>query len=277
MTWIPRTLAVAAAMCACAVPSVGLATTYAQVMSVDQLIERSERVVKGTVTATQGRWTDKGYIETLVTVEVDEVYVGQAGDTVTVVAPGGTVEGKTLSIDGAPTFEVGARVLVFADGKKIVGFGQGAFGVDGDNVATRSLGNEVAHQHLRLELAKAFGQPDRAQECINQHIHASTDDGWKLRGATGTRLGREDVSMWRVNLIEGLEYRFNACADGTFGAAHLLVADADGAQLARAEPGAETSLTFKPASSGIYFVGVYAEALTEGVWRGAASMSIHYR
>jgi|GEM_PF-2606581 len=272
----PRLVA-AFALAASVAPAVAVATTYAEVMGVEQLIERSDKVVRGTVTATEGRWTTGGYIETLVTVKVDDVYIGQAGETVTVVAPGGTVEGKTLDITGAPTFKEGDQVVVFANGKRIVGFGQGAFSVDTNGIATRGLGNQVPHHPLKLDLSKAFGQPDQAKACISQHIDRTQDEGWKLRGATGTRLGREDVSMWRVNMLAGMEYRFDACADGLFDNARLILTDASGAELQAAAPGAESSLTFVPAETGVYFVGLYADDLPEGVWRGAASVSIHYR
>jgi hypothetical protein len=272
-----RLLATTIAIAAAAAPGHARATTYAKVMDVDQLIEHAERVVRGTVASTEGRWTSGGYIETVVTVQVDEVYVGQAGETVTVIAPGGTVEGKTLDITGAPRFTVGERVLVFADGRKIVGFGQGAFQVDADNVARRGPQNAVPHHPLELDLNRAFGQPDRAQDCIEQHMDASHSGGWKLRGATGTRLGREDVSMWRLSLVADMEYRLDACGDGTFGNSHLVITDEQGVEITRAEAGEESSLTFIPAESGVYFVGLYADDLPDGVWRGAASVSIHYR
>jgi hypothetical protein len=276
MSRSPATLAIALTL-ASATPVVALATTYAKVMDVGQMIERSEKVVRGSVVSTEGRWTTSGYIETLVTIDVDEVYVGQAGDQVTVVAPGGTVEGKTLDITGAPKFRKGDRVLVFANGRRIVGFGQGAFSVDENNLARRELDNALPHHSVELDLARAFGQPKQAKDCIEQHIDTSHQSGWKLRGATGTRLGRDDMSMWRVNLLADMEYRLDACADGTFDRAHLVVTDESGAQVARAEPGSETSVSFVPADSGVYFVGLYTDTLPDGVWRGAASVSIHYR
>ena len=88
-----------------------------------------------------------------------------------------------------------------------------------------------------------------------------------LRGATGTRLGREDVAMWRVNLLANMEYRLDACADGLYDGAQLVLTDEDGATLSHADPGSETSLTFTPAETGVYYVGLYAEDLPEGVAR----------
>lgn len=277
MSITPRFLGVALALSAAVAPTVADATTYAQHMSVDALLDRSDKVVRGTVAATEARYTDQGFIETLVTVRVDDVVAGTAGDTITVVAPGGTVEGKTLTITGAAEFRVGDAVVVFADGKKIVGFGQGAFAVGADNVARRSMGNAVPDHPIELDMGRAFGQPDRAQTCIDQHIDQTQAEGWQLRGATGTRLGRDDVAMWRVNLLGGMEYRLEACADGLYDGARLMIADADGQAISWADAGQEASLTFQPVDSGVYFVGLYAEDLPEGVWRGAATMSIHYR
>jgi hypothetical protein len=277
MSSFPRSAFVSLALASAIAPSLAIATTYAETLGVEQLIERSAQVVRGTVTKAEGQWTTGGYIETIVTIDVDEVYVGQAGDQVTVVAPGGTVEGQTMSVNGAPSFHVGDRVMVFADGRRIIGMGQGAFSISEDNVARRALGNELAHQPLVLDLERAFGKPEAARSCIDQSIDRKQADGWKLRGATGTRLGREDVAMWRVNLLADMEYKLDACADGLYDGARLILTDNEGHTLSSAEPGSETSLTFKPAETGVYFVGLYAEDLPEGVWRGAASVAIHYR
>jgi hypothetical protein len=272
----PHRLA-ALALAAALTPAAAVATTYAEVLGVEGLIERSETVVRGTVTRTQSRWTTIGYIETLVTIDVDDVYVGQAGNLVTVVAPGGTIEGQTMSIDGAPTFKVGEDVVVFADGRRIVGFGQGAFAVDETNTARRSLGNELPHKRTSLDLGRAFGKPDVAHNCIEQHIDETHRDGWMLRGATGTRIGRDDMAMWRVNLLANMEYRLDACADGLYDGARLVLTDSDGNTLSAATAGDESMLTFTPAETDVYYVGLYAEDLPEGVWRGAAAISIHYR
>ena len=267
----------ALALVAALTPAAAVATTYAEVLGVDRLIERSENVVRGTVIRTQGRRTTGGYIETLVTIDVDDVYVGQAGDLVTVVAPGGTFEGQTMSIDGAPSFTVGDDVVVFADGRRIVGFGQGAFAVDEANTARRTLGNELPHKRTSLELGRAFGKPDVASACIEQHIDETHRDGWMLRGATGTRLGREDMAMWRVHLLANMEYRLDACADGLYTGARMVLTDDDGSTLSESAASNESMLTFTPAETGVYYVGLYAEGLPEGVWRGAAALSIHYR
>ncbi|HCH65693.1 MAG: hypothetical protein CL927_01525 [Deltaproteobacteria bacterium] len=272
-----RSILAALALAAAVAPAAAIATTYAKVLGVEGLIQHSDRVVRGEVVRTESRWTPRGYIETLVTIDVDDVYAGQAGNEVTVVAPGGTIEGQTMAIDGAPTFTVGEDVVVFANGKKIVGFGQGAFAVDDNQVARRSLGNELPHKHTALELDRAFGQPDVASACIDQHIDTTQREGWMLRGATGTRLGRDDVAMWRVNLLANMEYRLDACADGLYEGAQLVLTDEEGSTLSHASGDSETSLRFTPAETGVYYVGLYAEDLPEGVWRGAASISIHYR
>jgi len=258
-------------------PAAAFGTTYAKHLNVDDMMAASESVVRGEVIATEGRWTDGGLIETVVTVEVDDVYAGNTGDTIQVVAPGGTVDGVTLGIQGTAEFEVGDDVVVFADGRQIVGFGQGAFLVDGDQQATRSMGNAVPDFPVSLDLDRAFGQPAQAETCLETRVDATYSDGWQLRGATDTRVGREDVALWRVNLLGGMEYRLDACADGLLSDARLILTDESGTPLAWAEPGLQPSVTFEPEATGIYFVGLYAEDLPEGVWRGAAAISILYR
>jgi len=276
MSNTPIRLAIAG-LVATLIPAAAFGTTYAKHLNVDDMMEQSESVVRGEVVATEGRWTTGGLIETVVTVEVDDVYAGRVGNTIQVVAPGGTVEGVTLGIQGTAEFQLGDDVVVFADGQRIVGFGQGAFLVDGADQATRSMGNAVPDFPVSLDLERAFGQPAEAETCLATRVDATYSEGWQLRGATDTRVGREDVALWRVNLLGGMEYKLDACADGLFTEARLILTDEKGTALAWAEPGLEPSLTFEPPGTGIYFVGLYAEDLPEGMWRGAAAISIHYR
>ena len=266
-----------AALVAALAPAAALGTTYTEHLNVDDMMARSESVVRGEVIAAQGRWTANGLIETVVTVDVDDVYAGDVGDTIQVVAPGGTVGGVTLGIQGTAEFEVGDDVLVFADGRRIVGFGQGAFRVDEQQQATRSMGNAVPDFPVSLDMDRAFGHPEEAESCLETRVDQTYSDGWHLRGATDTRVGREDVALWRVNLIGGMEYRLDACADGLLSDARLILTDENGKSLAWAEPGMQPSLTFAPDATDIYYVGLYAEDLPAGVWRGAAAISILYR
>ncbi len=271
-----RTVAVAA-LAAWLAPAPVFATSYAETFDSDGLMRRSETIVRGTVTSVQGRWTPSKLIETVVTLQVDDVYAGEAGDTITFVSPGGVVEGTRLDIEGAAKFEPGQVVVVFLDGQKIVGFGQGAFGVEPNGVARRNLGNILATSPMVFDTKVAFGHPEEAETCLQQHLDPTYAEGWQLRGATGTRVGREDVAMWRLSLVGGMEYRLDVCADDLMSDARLVLTDSEGNKLVTGEKGRETSMTFAPAESGIYFVGLYTDDLPDGVWRGAAAVSIYFR
>lgn len=265
----------AAALALAAGPA--LATSYAKLLTGDELVERAGTVVRGEVVSLEGRQTPQGLIETVVTIEVDEVYVGRAADTIEVVAPGGTAEGVRLDIEGAPRFEVGDDVVVFADGRRIVGFGQGAFVVrDGDR-ATRDLGNRLPQQPLELDLTRAFGQADAAASCLDTQLDAAHSDGWQLRMATGTRLGRTDLSTWKVNLLGGVEYKLEACTDALVKGARLVVTDEDGEPVAWTDSHRAPSLSYFPADSGVYYVGLMADGLDKDSIRGAAGLAVHFR
>ena len=77
------------------------------------LVEWSEAVVWGTVQSTYSERNDRGAIQTVSIVTVDEVLKGVvASKSVRIVEPGGVLDGMAMTLTGTPQYEPGARVLV---------------------------------------------------------------------------------------------------------------------------------------------------------------------
>lgn len=99
-----------------------------------QLIGEAEQIFVGTVTAAQSSRPPASLIVTDVTFAVDRVLKGDVLDPFVLRHAGGTVDGVTLSVRGAPEFVLGRRYLVFARGNgrsgiPLVGGEQGLFRV----------------------------------------------------------------------------------------------------------------------------------------------------
>lgn len=94
------------------------ATTVAP-LSVEQVTDASDLIVRGTV---EESWVDpdgNGRLYTRVLVQVTEVLKGGAdvGDYVTVESPGGTLDGQSLGVPGAPRYSLGEDTLLFLTDK----------------------------------------------------------------------------------------------------------------------------------------------------------------
>lgn len=125
---------------AVAVPA---AASIARALSLDELSARAELVVLGRVTGQQARWTrDHRRLVTRVTVAVEERWKGDAPAEITVLRPGGELDGLGQEVLGEPRFETGERVVLFlverGDFYRAVGMAQGAFRVEG-GTATQDL------------------------------------------------------------------------------------------------------------------------------------------
>lgn len=102
--------------------------------SLAQLLGEAEQIVVGTVTATQAQRLPTGLTVTDVTIAVERVLKGDAPDPFVLRHAGGTVDGVTLTVRGAPEFRVGRRYVVFVTGNgtsavPVVGGEQGLFQV----------------------------------------------------------------------------------------------------------------------------------------------------
>jgi len=93
-----------------------LSAGQAKTLKTDELTSRSEVIVAGKVNALKSEWTaDKSRIQTRVTIAVDETMKGSVeGGTLTVVIPGGEVDGVGEWYSHTVGFKTDEEVVVFA-------------------------------------------------------------------------------------------------------------------------------------------------------------------
>jgi len=112
-----------------------LPATMTERLSLEQMVERSERIVAGRCVRAWPAWdANRTAIWTHYEVQVSDPLKGGAASTITVSEPGGTVDGVTMLIEGMPQYQVGDEVVVFLYRTPIGfwrtrGLGQGKFRV----------------------------------------------------------------------------------------------------------------------------------------------------
>ena len=96
--------------------STAQATTIAP-LSLEQMVDGSDLIVRGTVTDV---WTssDMMGLSTHVMVQVEKTLKGTSATEVEVFVPGGEIDGTISFVDGAPRYGVGERVLLLLDARK---------------------------------------------------------------------------------------------------------------------------------------------------------------
>ncbi|HUW95946.1 MAG TPA: matrixin family metalloprotease, partial [Anaerolineae bacterium] len=115
-----------------ALPGTALATV--EELSLEELVNRATRIVRGTVIDTSAQWNaDHSRIYTYVTLRPIEYVKGTArvGDVVFAV-PGGTVGELTLLVSDVPVFREGEETVVFLRDEyfQVVGWRQGKYTVE---------------------------------------------------------------------------------------------------------------------------------------------------
>jgi hypothetical protein len=95
---------------------VRLFATSVEPPSFDDLVERAETIFEGRVIHVESKWTGDladPIIETFYTFKVLETLKGPASGTYTLQVLGGTIGDETLEVEGAPSFEMGEKSLLF--------------------------------------------------------------------------------------------------------------------------------------------------------------------
>lgn len=106
----------------------------------DQLVDQAEVIFQGTVTKVNSEWVGEGaerHIATFVTFSVKDALKGTPGKSFTLRTFGGTVDGETMMIGDAPTFNVGDEDILFVENNgsqvvPLVGIMHGQFHVRKD-------------------------------------------------------------------------------------------------------------------------------------------------
>ncbi len=160
------------------------AASIARALSVEELAERADAVVLGTVTGQAAHWTrDHKQIFTWVAVHVEARWVDQVGapDTLTVLRPGGELDGLGQDIPGEPRFQVGERVVLFLQRRnhvyRVLGLSQGLFRVEGAT-AVQELGNLALARpgptgQLAIGEQGEGGAPPLALEALRRRVLAA--------------------------------------------------------------------------------------------------------
>ena len=143
------------------------ATTFLKA-DVPTLARASTSIVQARVESTQSSWNaDHSMIFTEVTLDVVQTLRGTPASGVVVRVPGGTVDGYTIRMEGAPEFQEGSEVVAFIgswdDGAaKVVGYSQGLSRVVRDELGNLILqggsADGVPLGQLVKELAQARGR-----------------------------------------------------------------------------------------------------------------------
>ncbi|HWV37712.1 MAG TPA: hypothetical protein VN033_04450 [Vulgatibacter sp.] len=155
-------------------------------LSVDELTQRSDRVVTGRVVATEPRPSEDGRrISTVVTLQIDETWKGTPAEEVRILAMGGTLDGISQVVTGAARFEEGEEVVVFLRRLRteealfeVVGMAQGKLAVERDTegipVAVPSLeGLSLVEPGKREPAPAQLGGPIPVA-ALQERVRAST-------------------------------------------------------------------------------------------------------
>ena len=109
-----RVVCALAALLTCSLASSAALATTIRLLSLEQLTQSSSEVVQGTVTDITSFWNqNRTTIYTRVTVTPERTLKGSAPDEVTVLLPGGTVDGTTSMVVDAPELKRNQEVVFF--------------------------------------------------------------------------------------------------------------------------------------------------------------------
>jgi len=148
-------------------PGVLLATTV-RPPSFESLVSQADYVVRAKVTAVTSQWQVDGantHIMTSVTLAVSDVIKGTPPQPLVLQMLGGTVDGVTMRVEGAPRFNVGDENIFFIHGNgtqftPLVGLMYGSFPIladtkTGNTYVLRSNGMPLySEQDVALPMSK---------------------------------------------------------------------------------------------------------------------------
>ena len=167
------------------ISSVVFATTYGTIYSIEEMTDLSHDVISGTITSLNPV-TQDGVIQTEVSVKIEHNFVGNKQNVFTFNIPGGTLDGVTMTVSGAPKFEDGQGVLLFLDHNKVVGFGQGAYALAEKGFATREFTGADVPENADLSsnsinIEKELPDETEARSCMEVKVWDDYDEDWTLR------------------------------------------------------------------------------------------------
>jgi len=139
--------------------------TIAERLTLEDMVERSERIVQGRCIRTWSAWdAERQFIWTHSEIEVLDSLKGAKTTTLLVSEPGGVVDGVGMTVEGAPRYERGEELVLFAyrvpNGFwRARGFGQGKFTIVADpRSGERRVNSEAHHTVALVEAARIEGR-----------------------------------------------------------------------------------------------------------------------
>lgn len=143
-------------------------------LSFEELVGQSEVVVQGRVVSVRVAWdTDHASLWTHYEVRVDDTLKGARGPMLAIQEPGGELDGVRMEIVGAPHYELGEEVVVFASrtpfGLRTCGWGQGRFVIEGA-VGQKRVRNDQGAIQLVSPQGKSL--PARASSLLDEGLTA---------------------------------------------------------------------------------------------------------
>lgn len=106
-------LKLSAALCLLVVEGVAEATVAPR-FSLEEMVERSERIVQGRSVRTWSAWdAERQFIWTHSEIQVSDPLKGARVSTVVVSEPGGSVDGVEMLIEGVPHYQPGDEMVLF--------------------------------------------------------------------------------------------------------------------------------------------------------------------
>jgi hypothetical protein len=165
------------------------ATTLAP-LTVEQLTDASDLIVRGTVLEVHADLDENGYVFTYATVRVTESVKGYAavGDVLTVESPGGVYEGGVANTELAARYSVEEDVVLFVTEKRhgtafgTVGLYLGKYTVKQDPSTGRPMVLQFTVPYTRSYDARFLPNPPVAErvtlEALRGQVHARLALGW---------------------------------------------------------------------------------------------------
>ncbi len=121
------------------------AATYAELLDVDDLSDRADRIVLGEVAAARTERTANGSLVTAYTIVVAETLRGTPAPSLELRLPGGRMDGLSLTVPGVPRFAQEDRLVLFLNGGRLVGMGQGVLRVAGGLAVQTTVEDAPTH------------------------------------------------------------------------------------------------------------------------------------
>ncbi|MDP2308140.1 MAG: hypothetical protein Q8P18_19120 [Pseudomonadota bacterium] len=203
-------LALAAMLTVSVVGVAPASATSVAPMTLDQMTDASDLVVRGTVESVWVEEDAKGVIWTRALVRVDEGMKGNAdpGDYVTVEAAGGTIGTKASIVAGSARYSVGEETLLFLSDKPSKGvYGTIGMGVGKFTVRPSPIDGTPLLVRFMLSQDKAYDARFLPVPPIDQQVTlASVETSVRARAALGwdgkSIPGISDAQLRTINRLQ---------------------------------------------------------------------------